>query len=46
VAIDNALAGKGGYLQFKEEWYDINSDETPDGSSVKQENETLQAGLS
>jgi predicted dehydrogenase len=46
VAIENSLKGKGGYLQFKEEWYDINNDETPDGSSLKEENEKLKAGLS
>ena len=32
VAIENSFQGKGGYLQFKEEWYDIDKDETPDGS--------------
>ena len=32
VAMRNAAAGKGGYLQFKEEWFDVDSDETPDGS--------------
>jgi predicted dehydrogenase len=46
VAIQNANDGKGGYLQFREAWYDINHDDTPDGSSVKYENETLKAGLS
>jgi predicted dehydrogenase len=46
VAIDNANNGKGGYIQFKDEWYDIDSDETPDGSSLKDENSKLQAGLS
>jgi len=46
VAIDNANNGKGGYIQFKDEWYDINSDETPDGSSLKEENTNLEAGLS
>lgn len=46
VAIDRALAGKGGYVAFREEWYDMHSDETPDGSSVKEENEKLGAGLS
>ena len=45
VAIDNANHGKGGYIQFEEEWYDINHDATPDGSSVKEENEKLGAGL-
>src|SRR4029079_4574921 len=35
VAIDSRLANKpnGGFVQFKDEWYDIESDETPDGSS-------------
>jgi len=46
VAIDNALKGKGGYQQFKEEWYDLNHDATPDESSIKEENEKLGAGLS
>ena len=46
VAIDNSLKGKGGYVKFEEEWYDINKDGTPDGSSVKEENEKLRAGLS
>ena len=46
VAIENCLKGKGGYIQFQEDWYDINKDATPDGSSVKEENEKLGAGLS
>jgi predicted dehydrogenase len=45
VAIENSLAGKGGYIQFQEEWYDIDDDATPDGSSVKDENEKLGGGL-
>jgi predicted dehydrogenase len=45
VAIENAKAGKGGYLAFKEEWYDIDNDETPDGSSVKEEIKSLGADL-
>ncbi len=32
VAMRNAAEGKGGYLQFREEWFDVDSDETPDGS--------------
>jgi predicted dehydrogenase len=32
VAMRNANEGKGGYIQFREEWFDIHSDETPDGS--------------
>jgi predicted dehydrogenase len=46
VAIDNANNGKGGYIQFQDEWYDIDQDGTPDGSSIKAENEKLSAGLS
>jgi len=34
VALKNANSGKGGYLQFKEEWFQIDSDETPDGSTI------------
>jgi predicted dehydrogenase len=46
VAIENAMNGKGGYVQFQEDWYDINNDATPDGSSIKEVNDRLQAGLS
>ncbi len=46
VAMDNAFNGKGGYIKFEESWYDINHDATPDGSSLKEENEKLGAGLS
>jgi hypothetical protein len=46
VAIENSFKGKGGYLKFEEAWYDINNDATPDGSSVKEENDKLKAGLS
>ena len=35
VAMRNAAEGKGGYLQFREEWFDVDSDETPDGSVPK-----------
>ena len=35
VAMKNAAAGQGGYVQFKEEWFDVNSDETPDGSKPR-----------
>ena len=33
--------GPGGFIRFQDEWYDIHHDATPDGSSVKQEDETL-----
>ncbi|MBN02497.1 MAG: dehydrogenase [Planctomycetaceae bacterium] len=36
VAMKNASEGKGGYLQFDEAWFDINSDATPDGSVPKE----------
>jgi predicted dehydrogenase len=45
VAIENSIKGKGGYIEFQESWYDINDDATPDGSSVKDENEKLGAKL-
>ncbi len=35
VAMRNAAANKGGYIQFREEWFDIHSDETPDGSTPR-----------
>jgi predicted dehydrogenase len=41
VALQNAAAGKGGYLQFKEEWFDVNSDEVPDGSDIAFEQESM-----
>lgn len=37
VALKKAQAGKGGYIEFQESWYDIDRDETPDGSSVAEE---------
>ena len=46
VAIDSSIKGQSGYVKFEEEWYDIDHDATPDGSSVKEENEKLGAGLS
>ncbi len=32
VAMKQAAKGEGGYVQFDEAWFDINSDATPDGS--------------
>ncbi len=34
VALKNAAQGKSGHLEFQEEWFDINSDATPDGSTI------------
>ncbi len=41
VALKNANAGKGGYLEFKEEWFDVDSDATPDDSDIKKETEFM-----
>lgn len=41
VALKNAAAGKGGYLEFKEEWFDIDRDEVPDGSDIAAETEFM-----
>ncbi|GAA5508102.1 Gfo/Idh/MocA family protein [Novipirellula caenicola] len=41
VALKNANAGKGGYLEFKEEWFDIDNDATPDGSKIAVEREFM-----
>ena len=37
VALKRAAEGKGGYLEFKEEWFDVDNDETPDGSTIAAE---------
>ncbi|TVP98325.1 MAG: gfo/Idh/MocA family oxidoreductase [Planctomycetaceae bacterium] len=34
VALKNANSGKSGYLEFDEEWFKIDSDATPDGSTI------------
>jgi len=34
VALKNASQGKSGHLEFKEDWFKIESDETPDGSTI------------
>lgn len=41
VALKNAAAGKGGYLKFEEEWFEIDSDATPDGSEIAAETEFM-----
>ena len=41
VAIKNANKGQGGFVKFEESWYDISSDETPDGSDTKAERAAL-----
>lgn len=34
VALNNANQGKSGYLEFQKEWFEIDSDATPDGSTI------------
>jgi predicted dehydrogenase len=41
VALKRAAEGKGGYMEFKEEWFDINNDATPDGSDIATETEFM-----
>ena len=37
VAINKNIKGEPGYLKFSEGWYELDSDETPDGSSIEEE---------
>lgn len=37
VAMEKGRNGDAGFVKFKEEWFDRDSDETPDGSDVKKE---------
>ena len=41
VALKRAAEGKGGYLEFEEEWFEIDSDATPDGSDIAAETEFM-----
>ena len=41
VALKNAAEGKGGYMEFKEEWFEVDNDETPDGSDIAAETEFM-----
>jgi predicted dehydrogenase len=43
VAIKKSMNSEPGFVQFKESWFDVHSDETPDGSSVESERNTLGA---
>lgn len=45
VAIANANSGKGGYLAFQEDWYDIHKDATPDGSDIAAEAKAFKADV-
>jgi predicted dehydrogenase len=41
IAIKRSSRGESGYIQFKDSWFDIHNDDTPDGSEVKAEYEKL-----
>jgi predicted dehydrogenase len=41
VAMDNSAKGQGGFIKFEESWFDINQDDTPDGSNVEEERKNL-----
>ncbi|QDV65890.1 Gfo/Idh/MocA family protein [Crateriforma conspicua] len=41
VAIKNNLAGKGGYLEFEEDWFDVDNDAVPDGSTIAEATEFM-----
>ena len=41
VALKNSAKGKGGYLKFEEEWFEIHSDAVPDGSDIAFEKEEM-----
>lgn len=42
VAMKKSARGEGGYLKFEDSWFERDSDETPDGSDVKQEMKQLE----
>ncbi len=41
IAIKRSSRGESGYIEFKDSWFDIHNDETPDGSEVAKEYEQL-----
>lgn len=41
VAMRKGARGEAGYVKFEESWFDVKSDDTPDGSSVAQEMEAM-----
>ena len=41
VAMRQGARGEAGFIKFQDSWFDIKSDETPDGSSVTEEMESL-----
>lgn len=43
VAIRKANSGEPGFIKFEHDWFVVDSDATPDGSSIEQETEKLKA---
>ncbi len=41
LALKQSASGKGGYIKYEESWFDIDNDETPDGSDIKRETEYM-----
>lgn len=41
VAMRRGARGEAGFVKFEESWFDVKSDDTPDGSSVAQEMEAM-----
>ncbi len=45
VALKNSAAGKSGYMEFKEEWFDVDNDAVPDGSDIAAETEYMKKAV-
>lgn len=43
VAIRQSIEGESGFIKFQEDWFDVQHDSTPDGSSVEEEKQRLNA---
>ena len=43
VAIRQSIKGESGFIKFQEDWFDVQKDDTPDGSSVEDEKQRLNA---
>jgi hypothetical protein len=41
VALRKSARGEAGYVRFEEPWFDVDSDDTPDGSVVADELQRL-----
>ncbi|MCH7725074.1 MAG: Gfo/Idh/MocA family oxidoreductase [Planctomycetes bacterium] len=45
VAVRNGNKGKGGFIKFEKEWFDVNHDATPDGSKYDEQKNALAAKI-